>query len=53
MPAAATSPRNIVKIVMARQLLTWVFYAMCDGQVRDLAVASRKTASAGPDAGSV
>jgi transposase len=31
--------RNIAKVAMARQLLTWVFYAMRDGQVRSLAAA--------------
>jgi transposase len=29
--------KNIAKIAMARQLLTWVYYAMRDGHVRDLA----------------
>jgi transposase len=29
--------KNIAKVAMARQLLTWVYYAMRDGQVRDLA----------------
>ena len=36
--------KNIAKIAMARQLLTWVFYAMRDGQVRALAASSRKAA---------
>jgi len=36
--------KNIAKVAMARQLLTWVFYAMRDGQVRALAAA---TAEAG------
>jgi hypothetical protein len=27
---------------MARQLLTWVYYAMRDGQVRDLATAASR-----------
>ena len=36
--------KNIAKIAMARQLLTWVFYAMRDGQVRDLATSSQKAA---------
>ena len=36
--------KNIAKIAMARQLLTWVFYAMRDGQVRDLATATGKAA---------
>jgi hypothetical protein len=30
--------------VQARQLLTWVFYAMRDGQVRSLATAMRQAA---------
>jgi transposase len=34
--------RNIAKVAMARQLLTWVFYAMRDGQVRSLATAARQ-----------
>jgi transposase len=34
--------RNIAKVAMARQLLTWVFYAMRDGQVRSLAAAARQ-----------
>ena len=34
--------RNIAKVAMARQLLTWVYYAMRDGQVRALAAASRQ-----------
>ena len=29
--------KNIAKVAAARQLLTWVFYAMRDGQVRALA----------------
>ena len=36
--------RNIAKVAAARQLLTWVFYAMRDGQVRTLASAARKAA---------
>jgi transposase len=36
--------RNIAKVAMARQLLTWVFYAMRDGQVRSLATATRQAA---------
>ena len=36
--------KNIAKIAMARQLLTWVFYAMRDGQVRDLTAATGKAA---------
>ena len=35
-----TGARNIAKVAMARQLLTWVYYAMRDGQVRDLATAA-------------
>jgi transposase len=36
--------KNIAKVAMARQLLTWIFYAMCDGQVRDLAPATAQAA---------
>src|SRR5579859_6407330 len=36
--------KNIAKVAAARQLLTWVFYAMRDGQVRDLAASSRQVA---------
>ena len=36
--------KNIAKIATARQLLTWVFYAMRDGQVRDLTPATGKAA---------
>ena len=36
--------KNIAKVAAARQLLTWVFYAMRDGQVRDLATISPKAA---------
>jgi transposase len=36
--------KNIAKVAMARQLLTWVFYAMRDGQVHALAAASRQAA---------
>jgi transposase len=36
--------RNIAKVAAARQLLTWVFYAMRDGQVRSLAAAKRQAA---------
>ena len=34
--------KNIAKISMARQLLTWIYYAMRDGQVRSLAAAARQ-----------
>ena len=34
-----TEAKNIAKVAAARQLLTWVFYAMRDGQVRCLAAA--------------
>jgi transposase len=37
-----TQARNIAKVAMARQLLTWVFYAMRDGQVRSLDAATRQ-----------
>jgi len=37
--------KNIAKIAVARQLLTWVFYAMRDGQVRDLATATGRKAA--------
>ena len=36
--------RHIAEVAAARQLLTWVFYAMRDGQVRALATAARKAA---------
>jgi transposase len=36
--------KNIAKVAAARQLLTWVFYAMRDGQVRALATSSPKAA---------
>ena len=36
--------RHIAKVATARQLLTWVFYAMRDGQVRTLAISSPKAA---------
>ena len=36
--------KNIAKVAMARQLLTWVFYAMRDGQVRSLVAAARQAA---------
>ncbi len=36
--------KNIAKVAAARQLLTWVFYAMRDGQVRDLAAAAAQAA---------
>jgi len=36
--------KNIAKVAAARQLLTWVFYAMRDGQVRALAAGSPKAA---------
>ena len=34
--------RNIAKVAMARQLLTWVYYAMRGGQARALATAIRQ-----------
>lgn len=34
--------KNIAKVAMARQLLTWVYYAMRDGQARSLAAALRQ-----------
>jgi hypothetical protein len=37
--------KNIAKVAVARQLLTWVFYAMRDGQVRDLATATARQAA--------
>jgi transposase len=36
--------KNIAKVAAARQLLTWVFYAMRDGQVRAPATSSPKAA---------
>jgi transposase len=36
--------KNIAKVAMARQLLTWVYYAMRDGQVRALATAPSQAA---------
>jgi transposase len=36
--------KNIAKVAAARQLLTWVFYAMRDGQVRALATSSPRAA---------
>jgi hypothetical protein len=33
--------RNIAKAAAARKLLTCVFYALCDGQVRSLVARSR------------
>ena len=36
--------KHIAKIAVARQLLTWVFYAMRDGQVRDLAASPPQAA---------
>jgi hypothetical protein len=33
--------KNIAKTAAARQLLTWVFYAMRDGQVRALATTGK------------
>lgn len=36
--------RNIAKAAVTRQLLTWVFYAMRDGQVRALVASSQKAA---------
>ena len=35
-----TEARNIAKVAAARQLLTCVFYAMRDGEVRSLAARS-------------
>jgi len=37
--------RNIAKVAMARQLLTWIFYAMRDGQVRSLTAATARQAA--------
>ena len=37
--------KNIAKIAMARQLLTWVYYAMRDGEVRTLAAATSRQAA--------
>jgi len=37
--------KHIAKIAVARQLLTWVFYAMRDGQVRALAPATGQQAA--------
>ena len=37
--------RNIAKVAMARQLLTWIFYAMRDSQVRSLAAAPARQAA--------
>ena len=37
--------KHIAKIAVARQLLTWVFYAMRDGQVRDLTPAAGRQAA--------
>jgi transposase len=39
-----TEAKNIAKVAAARQLLTWVFYAMRDGQVRALATSPPKAA---------
>ena len=36
--------KHIAKIAVARQLLTWVFYAMRDGQVRALGPATGQQA---------
>ena len=36
--------KNIAKIAAARQLLTWVFYAMRDGHVRALVPSAQKAA---------
>ena len=36
--------KNIAKVAMARQLLTWVYYAMRDGQARSLTAALRQAA---------
>ena len=36
--------KNIAKIAAARQLLTWVYYAMRDGQVLTLATATSQAA---------
>ena len=35
-----TQAKNIAKVAAARQLLTWIFYAMRGGQVRALAAAA-------------
>src|SRR5262249_6788054 len=43
--------KHIAKLAVARQLLTWVFYAMRDGQVRDLAAAVVGVAVAGAGGG--
>jgi transposase len=43
--------RNIAKVAMARQLLTWIFYAMRDGQVRSLATAARQARVSRPGRG--
>ena len=39
-----TQAKNIAKVAAARQLLTWIFYAMRDGQVRALAAAAAQAA---------
>jgi transposase len=39
-----SSAKNIAKVAMARQLLTWVYYAMRDGQVRHLAMTAARQA---------
>jgi hypothetical protein len=39
--------RNIAKVAAARKLLTCVFYAMRDGEVRSLTAAGRALAEAG------
>jgi len=44
MSVQVTGMPSLAKIAAARQLLTWVFYAMRDGQVRDLATSSQKAA---------
>jgi hypothetical protein len=36
--------KNIAKVAVARQLLTWIYYAIRGGQVRGLAAGSRKAA---------
>ena len=44
-PAAFGQAKHIAKAAMARQLLTWIFYAMRDGEVRDLATATSRRAA--------
>jgi hypothetical protein len=43
-----TQVTNIAKIAAACRMVTWVFYAMRDGQVRTLATSSPTAAWAGP-----